>query len=226
MDLVLEQAQPLDRGRQAAPQIYEQLRQAIITLELPPGSPLSRAALMDVFGVSQTPIREALIRLVDENLVDVFAQHKTRVSPIDLFHARETHLLRRSIEIEVVQVLSLAEDKSFARPLEWDLELQRTALAEGNLAPYLKSSLNFHKALFEQAGVSSLWTLVRSRSGHIDRIRRMDPPDPATNVAEHIEILNAIREGEAVKAQELMRAHIGRAFANLEGIRERWPQYF
>lgn len=224
--LALDQVRPLDRARQAAPQIYERLREAIITLAMPPGSPLSRTDLMDLYGVSQTPIREALIRLADEHLVDVFAQHKTRVSLIDLRHARETHFLRRSIEIEAVQVLALAKDKSFIAPLERDLEIQHVSLMGGDMAPYKARSLTFHSTLLAVADMAPLWTLIRSRSGHIDRIRRMDPPDPATNVVEHIEILAAIAAGSAELAQSLMRAHIGRAFANLEGIREQWPQYF
>ncbi len=70
----------LDRDRQAAPQVFERLRGMIISLELPPGSPLSRAALAGQFGVSSTPIRDALMRLEEEGLVDVFPQYATVVS--------------------------------------------------------------------------------------------------------------------------------------------------
>jgi len=56
----------LDRDRQAAPQVFERLRKLITSLELPPGSPLSRNALAEQFGVSSTPIRDALMRLEEE----------------------------------------------------------------------------------------------------------------------------------------------------------------
>ena len=73
-------ADRLDRDRQAAPQVFERLRGLIISLDLPPGSPLSRAALAAQFGVSSTPIRDALMRLEEEGLVDVFPQYATVVS--------------------------------------------------------------------------------------------------------------------------------------------------
>src|SRR2546428_4869483 len=75
-------ADRLDRDRQAAPQVFERLRGMIISLELPPGSPLSRAALAGQFGVSSTPIRDALMRLEEEGLVDVFPQYATVVSRV------------------------------------------------------------------------------------------------------------------------------------------------
>ena len=73
----------LDRTRQAAPQVFEQLRERIVSLALPPGTVLARAELAQAFGVSQTPVRDALMRLGEEGLVDVFPQHATLVSRID-----------------------------------------------------------------------------------------------------------------------------------------------
>src|SRR5687768_5719109 len=74
----------LDRDRQAAPQVFERLRDQIVSLALPPGSPLSRTALAGQFGVSSTPVRDALMRLEEEGLVDVFPQYATVVSRIDV----------------------------------------------------------------------------------------------------------------------------------------------
>ena len=67
--------------------MFERLRNAIIALELPPGAPLSRAELAGQFGVSSTPVRDALMRLEEEGLVDVFPQHATVVSQIDVDRA-------------------------------------------------------------------------------------------------------------------------------------------
>src|SRR5258706_13873276 len=90
----------LDRSRHAAPQVLDYLRERIIALELPPGIVLSRADLAAQFGLSQTPVRDALIRLEEEGLVEVFAQHKTVVSRIDVRSAQQAHFLRRPLERE------------------------------------------------------------------------------------------------------------------------------
>ena len=100
-------AERLDRDRQAAPQVFERLRGMIISLELPPGSPLSRAALAGQFGVSSTPIRDALMRLEEEGLVDVFPQYATVVSRVDVRLAQQAHFLRQAVELEIVRMLAL-----------------------------------------------------------------------------------------------------------------------
>ena len=97
-------ADRLDRDRQAAPQVFERLRGMIISLELPPGSPLSRVALAGQFGVSSTPIRDALMRLEEEGLVDVFPQYATVVSRVDVRLAQQAHFLRQAVELEIVRV--------------------------------------------------------------------------------------------------------------------------
>src|SRR6478736_2300938 len=83
----------LDRDRQAAPQVFELLREAITTLRLVPGAQLSRTELAAEFGVSSTPVRDALMRLEEEGLVDVFPQHATAVSRIDIQSAHQAHFL-------------------------------------------------------------------------------------------------------------------------------------
>src|SRR5260221_5857845 len=71
----------LDRDRQAAPQVFEPLRSMIISLDLPPGSPLSRAALAGQFGVSSTPVRGGLMRLREVSFVDGFSPCFAGVRP-------------------------------------------------------------------------------------------------------------------------------------------------
>src|SRR5438552_13885037 len=97
----------LDRDRQAAPQVFDRLRSMIISLALPPGSALSRAALAGQFGVSSTPIRDALMRLDEEGLVEVFPQYATVVSRIDIGLAQQAHFLRQALELEIVKALAL-----------------------------------------------------------------------------------------------------------------------
>ena len=111
-------AERLDRDRQAAPQVFERLRGMIISLELPPGSPLSRAALAAQFGVSSTPIRDALMRLEEEGLVDVFPQYATVVSRIDVRLAQQAHFLRQALELEIVRTLAISHDEALVAELE------------------------------------------------------------------------------------------------------------
>src|SRR5471032_425366 len=87
----------LDRSRHAAPQVFERLREMIISLTLTPGTVLSRIELAEQFGLSQTPIRDALQKLGEEGLVDIFPQHATLVRPVEIHLARQAQFLRSAI---------------------------------------------------------------------------------------------------------------------------------
>jgi DNA-binding GntR family transcriptional regulator len=67
---------------------------------------LARPVLCEYFQLSQSPIREALLRLEEERLVDIYPQHRTRLRPIDLAAARQAHFFRLSVELEMAWVLA------------------------------------------------------------------------------------------------------------------------
>src|SRR3954449_10966073 len=119
----------LDRARQAAPQVFERLRNAILALELPPGSPLSRTDLAAQFGVSSTPVRDALMRLEEEGLVEVFPQHATVVSRIDVHAAHQAHILRRALETEMVRIAARQPGPALAQVLDQIVARMRASLA-------------------------------------------------------------------------------------------------
>jgi DNA-binding GntR family transcriptional regulator len=92
-------------GTSAVTHVYQNLRDQIINLKFEPGTPIAKNIIADRFKVSPTPVREALLRLSEENLVDIIPQSGTTVSLINIQSAQEIHFLRLSVEIEVAQVL-------------------------------------------------------------------------------------------------------------------------
>src|SRR3954471_14020959 len=126
----------LDRDRQAAPQVFERLREMITSLRLPPGSPLSRAALAKQFGVSSTPIRDALMRLDEEGLVEVFPQHATVVSRIDVRLAEQAHFLRQALELEIVRLLAGSRDEALGAELIHTIARQQQFAKAGDFEQF------------------------------------------------------------------------------------------
>ena len=168
----------LDRDRQAAPQVFERLRGMIISLELPPGSALSRAALAGQFGISSTPIRDALMRLEEEGLVEVFPQYATVVSRVDVRLAQQAHFLRQALELEIVRILAVSRDEAFVADLNQVIAQQQQFAKAGEFEKFMAADNEFHARLYAAADKQDIWSLVRSRSGHIDRLRRMHLPSP------------------------------------------------
>lgn len=221
-------AERLDRDRQAAPQVFERLRELIISLSLPPGSALSRAALAEQFGVSSTPIRDALMRLDKEGLVEVFPQYATVVSKVDVGLAQQAHFLRQALELEIVRILALQPDAELIIDLNRIIALQQQFAKAGDFARFMAADTEFHQKLYDAADKRGLWDLIRSRSGHIDRLRRLHLPSlgkAQAIVRDHKLITKTIATGQADEAQNHLRAHLSGTLRDVDKIRMRYPEY-
>ncbi|WP_270934303.1 GntR family transcriptional regulator, partial [Falsiroseomonas oryzae] len=146
----LQAISPLGPRRSAAEVAYERLREALISLALPPGAVIARGALAQRLGISQTPVREALIRLQAEQLIEVVPHSATRVSRIDLAGAREAHFLRLALELEIVRRLAAGATVP-AEALRAELARMRALLAAGDQAGFAKADEAFHAALYAAA---------------------------------------------------------------------------
>lgn len=220
---------PLGQRRSAADFAYDSLREALISLALRPGTVVSRAALAARLGVSQTPVREALIRLQEEGLIEVVPHSATRVSKIDLASAREAGFLRLAVELEIVRRLASAPDARLAATLRAELARMRELLAQGDEGAFSAADEAFHAALYAAAGVAGLRELVRSRSGHLDRLRRLHLPSPGKAEAvlrDHEALAAAIIAGDPQATERQLREHLSGTFAEVERIRAASPEFF
>lgn len=219
---------PLDRSRQSAPQVFEHLRELIITMRLTPGTVLQRADLAAQYGLSQTPIRDALIKLGEEGLVDIFPQHATVVSAVSVPLARQAHFLRRSIELEIVHTLAQRADVALITRLRDSIEVQRVLAERENYAEFVLADQGFHRQLYEAAQVPELWAMVRRQSGNLDRLRNLHVPIPGKTrrvIRDHGAIVDAIAAGQPEAAQQALREHLSGTLAQLDEIRGRFPHY-
>jgi DNA-binding GntR family transcriptional regulator len=217
------------RGRGGAGHVFMLLRDEIIALSLKPGTVLSRAELQERFGVSSTPVRDALMRLQSERLVEVYPQHATIVSPIDLDLARQAQFLRRSIEVELVRVLSAAPDAALVERLRSLIRQQEAFAGLGEFEAFTRVDQAFHQAFYDAAQVMELWTLVRRQSGHIDRLRRLNLPvgdKMAMIVREHTAVVDALARGDGAGAEAALRTHLSHSLQFVSTLRESYPDYF
>jgi DNA-binding GntR family transcriptional regulator len=218
----------IDRKKPAAAQIYDQLRAAVTSLAIPPGATLARAVLAERFGVSQTPVREALLKLEEEGLVDTFPQSATRVSQIDLQSVSEAQFLRLAVELETVRKLASEVPDLDIEPVEALIDSQARYLKRENIPGFAEADREMHRTMLEIAGVPGLWAVIRSRSGHLDRLRHLHLPTPGkaqSVIEEHRAILAAIEKGDIGMAQEALRAHLSGTIASVAELRDQYPGY-
>jgi DNA-binding GntR family transcriptional regulator len=217
----------LDRTRQIAPQIVEYLRERILALELEPGVTLSRTALQQQFGLSQTPVRDALIKLEEEGLVTVYPQYATLVSRIDIELARQTHFMRRAIESDAVRFLAEIENATAVADLRQANEVVRQRGEGKDHAGFLIADRNFHHTIFKHADLLELWPILRRHSGHLDRLRMLNLPNIGMErvVMLHGKIIDAIAAGRPDAAASAMREHLSKTLTMLDRIRREYPHF-
>ena len=219
-----------DRKRPAAGQVYDDLRERIVTLEIAPGTGLSRPALAAHYGMSQTPVRDAIMALEQEGLVEIFPQSRTQVARIDLEDARETQFLRTAFELEAARVLEMRPDKSAVDTLEKLVEQQRIAArSPSDIAAFARLDRLFHQQLCEAAGHRRLHEMMVKRSGHLDRLRRLHLPTSgkvAQILADHAAILLGMRNSDLEATATAVRKHLTGTLAAAEAIAAQHPEFF
>ena len=192
-------------------QAYYRLRNLIVTLELAPGSLVNERELMERLGLGRTPVREALRRLAQEGLVDVYPRRGIFVSRVDvgdLASLSEARAVLESAAAGIAAERATAEERAAAAALLEELEHAAGERDERRLIeldqrihrhvyacthnPFLEATLGEYYVL-----TLRIWFLV------LDRIARLDEA-----VQEHRELMQAIRDGEPERAEGAMRRHI------------------
>ena len=218
----------LDRMRNASAQVFDHLRERIISLDLEPGVQLQRDELAAYFDLSSTPVRDALTRLGEEGLVDIVPKQSTAVRAIDVESARQAHFLRLSLELEIVHMLAQAPDRQLVTTLENIVSQQALALSHRDFASFSRTDQMFHRQMFAAARAETLWHWMRRQSGQLDRLRHLHLPikDKAENVlADHASIVAAIADGDPKGAQRSVRKHLSGTLTQLDTIRAEHPDW-
>lgn len=216
----------LDKKQSIAEQLYVYLRKQILNLSLKPGASLSKVELANFFNVSATPIRDAILRLAEDGLVDVFPQHGTRVSAIDIDSAKYAHFLRLSLEVEIARRLAVAGAPALLKELGVIVENLRLSLSRENFDVFSELDFEFHRRLFISADVEDLWLLICSKSGNMDRLRRLHLSlngKAADILQDHIDLIAAISQHNAHAAEAVVRRNLSATLSRLRALREFYP---
>nr|prf AUD6 gene [Streptomyces ambofaciens] len=214
-------------GRTNRRDIYLKLRQMVLTLELAPGAALSENELAASMGVSRTPVRESLILLAQEGLVQVFPKIGSFVSRVDPARVADAQFLREAVELGSLDALPAELDPAVVGELRDNLV--RQGRKDLDLEEFFGLDEAFHQGLMRLSGHGNVWTTVAAAQGHLDRARRLglhENVSPAVFVAQHREIFDAVTEGDVPLARTAMRTHLRAVFDDIERIRAHSPELF
>jgi DNA-binding GntR family transcriptional regulator len=214
------------RGK-TRPQVYAALRDAIISVRFAPGRQLSENELAEWLGVSRTPVREALVRLQDDRLVEIVPQLGTFVTRISVSAVADAQFVREALECAAVRLAAERATREDVAALKGIIARQAEVGTDFGRWYVLDDEL--HAALCALSGHDIAWTLVQRADAHLNRVRRLSLPQPRyvqEMVAEHRLVVRAIERGDADAAEEALRHHLRMVLSGLDALRAEHPDYF
>lgn len=210
-------ASRLDRSRPLREQIYDLVRQLILTGKIAPGDVLDEKSIAASLNVSRTPVREAVKKLSDEHLVDVVAQSGTRATHIDRAEVEQAFLIRRALEMESAAQAAERMTEAHADALN-DLLLQHArAIERRRFAEAIATDDRFHRYIADISNLDRLWRAIDISKAQLDRCRHVMLPRQGQGEAtleQHRNIIRALNSHDAERARRAMADHLEAAYSS------------
>lgn len=211
-------------------QAYARIRDGIVSARYKPGGRLSMRSLTEELSIGRTPVREALVRLAQEQLVQTIPQSGTYVSLIDLDAAENARFVRESLETEIAGECSARIDRrGFVMMDEIMRKQEDAASRRDSLALFQNDSL-FHRLLFIIAGRGEVWNWLEAMAVNLDRFRWLsiltEGLDWRDILDQHYQLCDAIVNHRPNEARYLASVHLHKMLADEKRVMERYPNYF
>lgn len=205
--------------------IHDVIRDEIITLRLMPGAKVSENELARRFNTSRTPVREALLRLVDEGLVEVWPQRGTLITPISLQAVRRARFVREAIEVAVFRKAAI-EDLSAAVLAQLDAIMAEQDAAREDPVRFTEADDAFHRAFANGIAVGDIWTVLEREKAQFDRLRFLSLPNVtpvSVLIEQHEKMIAAVRARDPDAAEKAVRHHLSEVLKVTEQLSARYP---
>jgi DNA-binding GntR family transcriptional regulator len=210
-------------------QIHSVLRRDIVVGRLAPRVMLSEQEIAAQFGISRTPVREAMIKLAEEGLVEIFPQYGSFVAPIKLPDVFDSQFAREALESAAVEKAVERLDRNWDRELRAVIARQKSLVRPRGRDEFFRADEDMHMLILRIAGHADAWRFVESAKAQMDRVRHIAiklPRKQASILAEHEAVVDRMLARDARGAIEAMRIHLRGIFRTVEMLRADNNEYF
>jgi DNA-binding GntR family transcriptional regulator len=211
--------------RDSTRSIHGTLRQDIVALRLMPGEKLSENDLALRFGTSRAPVREALIRLVDDGLIEVRPQRGSFVTRISLRAMERARLVREALEVAIIR-RAAERGISAGFPAQLDAAIKGQAATRNDPEGFTEFDDVFHRGFAQGTGLDEVWAIIEREKAQFDRVRFLSLPAVTpvyVLIEQHKAILNAVLDRNVDAAEQAIRRHLSEVLRIADALVQRHP---
>ncbi|MGQ7844355.1 GntR family transcriptional regulator [Granulosicoccus sp. 3-233] len=215
--------------RTTADELFDQLRIDIEKLRLRPGTKLSEANVAQQYSVSRQPVREALIRLDNLELVQIRPQKATIVRRMSKSTIRQARFVRLSVELEVARRACARYDGALDEAFQENLDRQSACLDSGVFKDFNRLDREFHALLCEAADCMDAIEIIDQCKAKVDRLCMLSLTDPGSArsvLDDHHQILSNLLKRDTEQLCRQTEKHLQRLDATIDYVQQNHEDYF
>lgn len=209
---------------------YRTLRENILKLKLKPGDKISEKEISDTLSISRTPVREAFIRLSQEQLLEVLPQRGTYISKINTSQIAEFRFLRVTLQQAVMKLACEKFPPEYQQKIIDCLEEQSTCVKIKNYSRFFELDNGMHSIIFSGCEKPNIWQLMQNTNLNYIRSRVLDLHSKNNEIdllfTQHQQIVEAILNHDSVLGNKIITEHINKVIGDIEELKTIYPDYF
>lgn len=210
--MALKSIQPA--RRRLADEVYDELIDAIMRREIGPDDSLVQEKLAAEMQISRTPVREALMRLEQEGVLQVSSRGSFRLYQLGDDEVKELYQARAAVEGQGARILAVRQD-----PEDW-VALRKLIVVEENLEDqsargYFEANRNIHRSFVERAGnrfLLEMFDMIWGKAMVFPLFASIENVDLSQSLGDHMELVDVIERGDKTEALEVFTQHIQNGF--------------
>ncbi|MDD3942942.1 MAG: GntR family transcriptional regulator [Sphaerochaetaceae bacterium] len=207
---------------------YRILRRNILLLDMKPGEAIVEKDISAKLRLSRTPVREALLDLCRERLVEIYPQRGTRVALMDARLVDQGRFLRETVELALLELACKSFTEEHLAKLEANLAEQEHEVEQGDLINFFFKDNEFHRILFASCNKDTVFDAISFYMPHFTRERmlRLQMFNPSELICDHRNIMTAIKAGDCRTAKMHLSEHLDHVMCDQQILLEGYPEYF
>lgn len=193
--------------------VFETLKQEILDLELKPGQIISENEICERFGVSRTPVREAVRRLQEQEFVISVPYSGTQVTLLNLDNIKQMIYMRVAVETMVMRDFMNMVTPLWMEEVRYMIRKQQALIQEKGFEPeqFYHMDAQMHAIWFRATGKRKLWDMIQAQQLHYTRFRMLDfvtETDFTRIIREHKELFELLEKKDIAGLERSLREHL------------------